>query len=346
MSIEFTYPWFLLLLPIPFAFWVWRSRTSRAALRYPGGQLLADIPQARLPRIVGNGLRFLGLTCAILALAGPRVPDLKTRLPTEGIAIVLVLDTSGSMQEETFEWNPGSARISRAEAVRRAFRLFVAGGEGPDGTHFEGRSTERGTDAVGLITFSNWPQPVCPPTLNHSVLLNILDHIEPPSARDTGTNVGDAIVEGVNRLDHTTASRKVLILLSDGEHNIDLQDEGRQPLKPRQAAGLAANLGIPIYTIDAGGDPPSNDLEAAKNRLAGQEINRTVAEMTGGRSFTANDGSQLLEVCRTIDAMERQPIVSPVYRRYHEFYPHLAFAAVALAFLAFGLEQTIWRRIP
>jgi Ca-activated chloride channel family protein len=68
--------------------------------------------------------------------------------------------------------------------------------------------------------------------------------------------------------------------------------------------------------------------------------------MTGGRSFTANDGGQLLEVCRQIDEMERQPILSPVYRRYHEYYPWLALAAVALAAAAFGLEQTVWRRLP
>ncbi len=264
----------------------------------------------------------------------------------EGIAIVFVLDTSGSMQEPDFTWDRGSAKISRAEAARRAFRLFVAGGDGPDGTHFDGRSTERGTDAVGLVTFTNWPQPVCPPTLNHSVLLNILEHVAPPTARDTGTNVGDAIAEGVIRLDHTNAKRKVLVLLSDGEHNIDLADRDRQPLRPRQAAGLAANLGIPIYTIDAGGDADPTDSVAVKNRLAGRQVNESVAEMTGGRSFIANDGQQLLEVCKQIDMMERQPIVGFVYRRYHEFYPWLALGGVALAVLAFGLEQTIWRRVP
>ncbi len=65
------------------------------------------------------------------------------------------------------------------EAAKRAFRLMVAGGDGPDGVHFDGRSTERGTDAIGLVTFANWPHPVCPPTLNHSVLLAILEDVRP-----------------------------------------------------------------------------------------------------------------------------------------------------------------------
>jgi Ca-activated chloride channel family protein len=308
--------------------------------------LLDGIPRARLPRWFGEAARLLAVTTAILALSGPRTPDLKTRLPAEGIAIMFVLDTSGSMQETTFVWDSLSNPISRAEAARRSLRLFVAGGDGPDGTHFDSRSTERGTDAVGLISFTNWPQPVCPPTLNHSVFLDILDHVPPPTARDTGTNVGDAIAEGILRLDKTSARRKVLVLLSDGEHNVDLGDKDRQPLKPRQAASLAANLGIVIYTIDAGGDPPANDPEAAKNRLAGREINRAVAEMTGGKAFNANDGPQLLEVCQQIDAMERQEIASPVYRRYHEYYPWLALVAVLVAATAFGLEYTVWRRVP
>src|SRR5262245_60543539 len=307
MPLEFAEPWFLLLLPVPLLLWLWRRRGRRAALRYPSLGLLDGIPRARVPRFVGEAFRLLAVTAAVLALAGPRTPDLKTRMPAEGIAIVFVLDTSGSMQETTFLWDGLSAPISRAEAARRSLRLFVAGGDGPDGTHFDSRSTERGTDGVGLVTFTNWPHPVCPPTLNHSVFL---DHVPPPTARDTGTNVGDAIAEGVLRLDRAPARRKVLILLSDGEHNVDLGDKDRQPLKPRQAASVAANLGITIYTIDAGGDPPADNPEMAKQRIAGREINRAVAEMTGGKTFNANDGAQLLDVCHQIDAMERQEIAS------------------------------------
>jgi Ca-activated chloride channel family protein len=345
LNLEFATPWLRLLLPVPIALWLWRRWAKRAALRYPAIGLLEGIPSARLPRIGGELLRLAVILCATLALAGPRSPDLKTRLPTEGIAIVFCLDTSGSM-EEPFVWDASSPPISRREAAKRAFRLFVAGGDGPDGLHFDGRSTDRGTDAIGLVTFANWPQPVCPPTTNHSVLLNILNDVKPASARDTATNVGDAIAEGTDRLIHTEAKRKVLILLSDGEHNVDLADPARQPLRPRQAASIAANLGIPIYTIDTGGDPPANNPDVAKQRIAGRQINEDVANMTGGKSFTANDGPQLLDVCRQIDAMERQPIVSSVYRRYHEYYPWLALAAVALATLAFGLDQTVWRRVP
>ena len=346
MPIEFAEPAFLWLLPIVVLLGLWRWRSRPAALRVPTLSLFDGIPRARTPRIVGEVFRLTAVTAIILALAGPRQPDLKTRIPAEGIAIVFVLDTSGSMQEGTFLWDGTSGPISRAEAARRAFRLFIAGGDGPDGVHFDGRSTERGTDAVGLVTFTNLPHPVCPPTLNHSVLLNILDRVPPPTARDTGTNIGDALVEGIQRLDKTTGKIKVLILLSDGEHNIDFDDVGRQPLKPRPAASLAANLGIKIYTIDTGGDPPADDLDAANRRLDGRAVNERIAEMTNGKAFAANDGTQLLDVCRQIDALERQAVMAPVYRRYHEYQPWLALLAAALAAFTYLVEQTVWRRVP
>jgi hypothetical protein len=54
----------------------------------------------------------------------------------------------------------------------------------------------------------------------------------------------------------------------------------------------------------------------------------------------------LLNVCREIDRLERQPILSHSYRRYRELYPLFAGPALALAALLGFLELTVWRRIP
>jgi Ca-activated chloride channel homolog len=347
---EFTNPIILILLPLAPLLFAWWLRRRRASLRFADTRVFAGLPvgRARRARFFSAGLRALALVSLIVAAAGPRLPDLKTRIPTESIAIMIVLDCSGSMEAETFTWQPGSSTISRKEAARRAFRLFVGGGDAPDGTHFDGRSTERGTDAIGLVTFANWPQPVCPPTLNHSVLLHLLDDSRPLSVRDEGSNIGDAIAEGLIRLEKATPTRKVLILLSDGELNYpDQIDPERKPLKPRQSAQLAANLKIPIYVIDTGGElPPGAAPDEVKQRDDGREINQAVANLTGGKLFSANDGQQLLEVCKAIDHLERQPILSNTYWRYHQLYPWFAAAAAGLLALVFFMEQTRWRRIP
>ena len=137
-----------------------------------------------------------------------------------------------------------------------------------------------------------------------------------------------------------------MILLSDGEHNYDRLEEDRRPLKPDEAAAFAGKLGIPIYTIDTGGDPDPSKPKEVENRKRGRAINETVAAMTGGRAFTANEGRKLLAVCQEIDHLERQPILSHSYRRYYELYGWCVAAGLLFALGVFILEQTVWRRIP
>src|SRR5436309_5242318 len=113
--IRLTQPWFLLLMPlVPLLVWCW-LRQRRGALRYPHVGLLRDLPtgRSRLARWGGAGLRAAALVALIGALAGPRWPDLRTRIATEGVAIVMLVDVSGSMAERDFSW--GEERLSRLE---------------------------------------------------------------------------------------------------------------------------------------------------------------------------------------------------------------------------------------
>ena len=113
----------------------------------------------------------------------------------------------------------------------------------------------RGSDQIGLVPFAREPEDTCPLTLSHDVLLELLDAEEPRGALDSGTNIGDALAWGLKRLEAAGDRRKVLVLLSDGEHNVP------GGLTPRQAGQLAANQGVPVYCIDAGPPvtPPSQD---------------------------------------------------------------------------------------
>ncbi|MBX9627936.1 MAG: VWA domain-containing protein [Gemmataceae bacterium] len=337
----FADPAFLWLLPLAPALAWWWARRRRPALRYPTLALVAGLPGSRGRRAKWGGaaLRGLALASLIVAATGPRTPDERTRLPAEGVAIVLAMDISGSMAEADVDWPPAE-KLTRLDAAKRAFRLFVAGGTAPDGTTLEPRPS----DPIGLVTFAVVPQTVCPPTLNHSVLLKLADEQQPATDLRAGTNVGDAIAEGVLRLDAGGGDRKkVLVVLSDGEHNVSKQG-GADPLKPGRAAALAAALGIKVYTIDAGGRPGADaGPDAVKQREAGREALRTVAAATGGRAFEASSGADLLAAYREIAALEKAPVVSFQYRRYHEYYPWAAAAAAGLLLAAHLLDRTRWR---
>jgi hypothetical protein len=140
----------------------------------------------------------------------------------------------------------------------------------------------------------------------------------------------------------------VLILLSDGESNPPGRaDQESKPLTPRQAAQWAANLKIPIYVIDPGGDPlPGAPAADIKQREDGHQINQAVADLTGGKLFSANNGRELLNVCKEIDQLNRQPILSNAFQRYRPLYPWFAAVAVGLLAWLFLMEQSRWRRIP
>jgi Ca-activated chloride channel family protein len=343
--LSFSTPGFLWLAPLAVVLAWWWARRRRPALRYADARLFAGLPTGRAWRARWGGAALRGLACLALvaACAGPRSPDLKTRLPAEGIAIVLALDVSGSMGEKDVAWSPAEPPVSRLEAAKRAFKLFVAGGEAPDGTAFEPRPS----DQIGLVTFAVLPQTACPLTFNHSVLLRVADGLEPKAGLDAGTNVGDAVAEGLIRLDRGAGDRrKVLILLSDGEHNVSRQGPA-DPLRPRPAAQLAANLGIRVYTIDAGGEPsPGSPQELIDQRRAGRETLQSVATMTGGRSFAAASGSELLAAYQEVSALEKSPVETFTYRRYHEYYPWCAAAAVVFLLGAHLLDRTRWRTVP
>ncbi|MCI0700362.1 MAG: VWA domain-containing protein [Planctomycetia bacterium] len=347
--LSFKTPEFLWLSPLAILVaWV-SSRWRRPAMRFSDVSGFAGRAGRRAWLTKWGSAILRGLACLalILGCAGPRKPDLKTRLPAEGISIVMAMDVSGSMSTQDVSWTPESAPISRLEAAKRAFKLFVGGGEAPDGTNFD----PRGGDSVGLVTFAAVPETACPPTLNHSVLFKIVEKLEPKGGVDAGTNVGEALGEAIIRLDRAKGERKVIILLSDGEHNVHLVDKPDAKLpgidrtaKPRESAQLAANLKMRIYTIDTGGEPlPGTDPKAVEQREAGRKSLQDVATMTGGKSFSATSGSELLTAYREISALEKVKVESYQYRRYYEFYPWCAGAALVLILLTHALDRTLWR---
>jgi len=337
----FTFPLALLGLPLALLVGRWWLRRPRPALRYSSIGLVSGLPQSRAVRVRWGSaiLRALIVAGLVLAVADPRLPDLKTRLPVDGISIVLVLDVSNSMSTADFG-TPGGTPISRLDAAKSAFKLFVAGGTSPDGMRFEGRPN----DQIGLVTFAAVTRTTCPLTLNHSVLLTVLDDQAVLTGVDAGTNIGDAIAEGLIRLEGVGNNRKkVMILLSDGEHNA----LGGEKLLPLPAAQLAAHFQVPVYTIDCGGDPdPTAKPEEQKQREDGRAAMAAVATLTKGQSFAANSASELQAVCRSIDELERTPTESARYRRYQHLGLWCGITAVAMLLILVLLEKTIWRRIP
>ena len=229
---RFASPWslvLLLLLPL----WLWWER--RSAQR--GGLKFSSVATARsLSSIwaeVGPSLLLLlrGATLAlfIVALARPQLGRSESRVRTEGIDIVLVIDISGSMQ--AMDYQKGGQRESRIDAVKDVAREFIRA---------------RPNDRIGMVVFGTHAYVASPLTLDHDWLERNLDRIR-IGLVEGNTAIGAGIGTGVNRLRDSKAKSKVIVLLTDGGENV------KNP-PALDAAKAAREFGVRVYTVGAGSE--------------------------------------------------------------------------------------------
>ena len=105
----------------------------------------------------------------IVALARPQRGIEEFRLHTEGIAIQMCIDRSGSMA--ALDFNLDGRQVNRLAVIKRVFHDFVMG---------KGKLPGRPDDLIGLITFGGFVEPKCPLTLDHGALIQVLDAVEIP----------------------------------------------------------------------------------------------------------------------------------------------------------------------
>lgn len=341
------YPWvcvLLLLLALPLLWVLWRHPRRQTLIRFSSLRELRAASPAWRSRVqlVLPILRVVALGCLIIAVARPQQPNESRRTQVEGIAVQMVLDTSGSMID--LDLSPPGQRASRLDVVKDVFRRFVEG---------DGTLPGRPNDLVGMIRFAKYADSVCPLTLDHSALLNVLDETEVLVDRlgrvreeANQTAIGDGLALAVERLkdlkrqtgsgDQLIITSRVVILLTDGENNAGM-------ITPEQAGELAALYGIKVYTILAG---TGQNLGWAGRRPVDDRDLRKIAEVTGGQHFVATNPKALADVYAEIDKLERTKTEEHSFIEYGELaWPWLMTAFVCLAGQTL-LGATLLRKIP
>jgi Ca-activated chloride channel family protein len=326
---------FGLLAPLVYAL----ASANPSAVRYSSLGLLEKAPSSWRVKLMPLPAICLALATLALAvaLAGPRTGDASTKVHREGIAMMLVVDRSGSMNARDFV--RGDQSVDRLQALKQVLHQFL-------GT--DGDSPGRPDDLIGLVTFAGYADSVAPLTLDHANLMSILDDtgiVQDPE--EDGTAVGEGLALAVERLRRHPAKSKVVVLLSDGVSN-------RGDISPTQGAELAEAHNIKVYTVGAGrtGYAPypvqwrgRTVLRQVRVELDEREL-ESIAERTGGRYFHAEDADALQEVYDEIDALERTEIIELRYMQYREHYAGFALAGLALILGASLVSQTFLRRLP
>lgn len=302
----------LLLLLVPALVWLRFARRRQAPLTFSDGAALLGLPRSpwlalrHLPAV----LFAAGLVFLILAAARPQQGMSESRVETEGVDIVLVVDTSTSMRADDF--STATKRMDRLDAAKAVLAQFIQA---------------RPDDRLGIVAFAAMPYTIAPLTTDHAWLMLQMDRLQTGMLEDA-TAIGDAIASGVNRLRDSQAKSKVVILLTDGINNA-----GR--MTPQDAARAAAALGIKIYTVGAGSDQPRAAGIFGLLQPGGEIDEATlkkIAEITSAKYFRATDLKSLEETYQAIDQMEKTQIELDQYTRYEElFAPVLILGLVCLA---------------
>ncbi|MBI2603568.1 MAG: VWA domain-containing protein [Deltaproteobacteria bacterium] len=270
-------------------------------------------------------LRCLAFTLLVLAMARPQAGRSHAKQRTEGIDIMLVVDTSGSMKALDFVLE--GKRRDRLYVVSKVLTDFI---------------NKRHDDRMGMIIFGTHAYAQVPLTLDHDVLQRYVESMEIGMAGES-TAIGDAIGVAANRLKDIPAKSKVIILLTDGENTAGKLD-------PREAAQAAKVLGIKIYAIGVGSKglvpmPTAFGLQNVRMNLD-EGLLKEISTNTDGQYFLASDTEKLFEIYGTIDKLEKTKVETEVFRNYEEKFAVFVWPALCLLLLEFLLRVTRFRRLP
>jgi Ca-activated chloride channel family protein len=310
-NFEIAYIWMFLLLPLPLLmYWLLPPfRIRSASLQIPNLEKTEAVTglQARTSALVRrrNIVVWIGLMIIwillLATLSSPQIvgePEMKVKTSRN---FLIVADISFSMAAK--DWEIDGERVTRWEAVKDVMHDFIQRREG---------------DRMGLIFFGSSAYIQAPFTPDLHTVDQLLDEADVGMAGQM-TNIGKAIVKGIEMFDQDTIKTKVMLVLTDGV------DSGTDIL-PLDAADLAKKDTIHIYTIGIG-DPlkPGSDLD--ENTL------EEIADMTDAQYFRAIDAEKLEEIYAALDELEPIEYEEETYKPRTLLYPYPLAAAIALSLL-------------
>lgn len=292
---HFYWPWFSLLLPLPFIVrWIAPSKENEEGgvpeIHFPAIHRIKNAFSSRQTAAKrSDRLFFLLLSLSwlflVLALMQPEKVDQFKQVKNKGYDLLLAVDISGSMQ--ALDFSIPSKTLSRLDATKDVVSKFVLGRQG---------------DRVGLVTFGEHAYLHVPLTLDTISVSRMLNDTVSGMAGNA-TAIGDAIGLSVRTLRERPEGSRVLVLLTDGEDNAS-------SIPPLEAAKLAKQYGIRIYTIGVG----RNGMVPFPNQAGGygmaqvsidEGLLKEIAAMTGGQHFMATDKRALQSVYRKINELEK-----------------------------------------
>ncbi len=298
---SFEYAYFILLL-LPILYCMYKCREQMKSKYFVHLHFLsAKKNLIKFERL----LKILIFVLLCTALASPIVIDKFNPLNRHGKDILLSIDGSGSMNSSGFDMEDEVSkgeRLSRFEIAKLIAADFIR---------------KRESDNVGVVLFGDFAFIASPITYEKEIVVDMLSYLSHGMAGQN-TAIGEGMAFGVRAFKHSNAKSKIIILLTDGEHNSGA-------VSPKDAIELAKEQNIKIYTIAMG-----NRGEADEALL------QKIADESGGEFFYAGSAKELKEVYEKIDELESSKIKSREYLlKDYYYWTALLLALAILLFLLY-----------
>ncbi|HVU33178.1 MAG TPA: VWA domain-containing protein [Opitutaceae bacterium] len=326
--------WLAALLALPLLAWL-RGRRHTPVLLVPFAAAWHR-PSLTAPSRWPMALGFAGLALLIGALARPQRVENKRDVRSQGYDIMLCVDVSGSMRREDAD-RPGEVP-SRIQMIKPIIQGFI---------------DRRPQDRIGLVLFGRRAYTLAPLTFDHGWISRQLARIKIGMIDPDGTVIGDGLGTALNRLDQEKRLSQghrlgaFVVLLTDGGESID--PSTRAPLSllpPLDAAKIAREKHIPIYTIGVGRDgwvwePDEINGRIVYNRGFSRDVDpellKQIADQTGGEFYRAEDKDTIEKAFNAIDRAQKIEFQAKSYLVTTELFGWLAVPGLlALAAAAVG----------
>ncbi len=267
------------------------------------------------------GLEILGFVFLVLALMRPQFGQKNIEQSFSAYSIMIVMDNSTSMLA-------ADLTPSRFDVAKKVISEFVK---------------KRKGDLIGFTIFAGEAVTLIPITLNHQMIIDTLNNLKMGILED-GTAIGMGLVSAISSLKESKSKTKIIVLLTDGNNNMG-------DISPEEAAKIAKEFGIKIYTIGVGAlnEAPYPvktpfGIRYVKVKVDfNEDILKEIANTTGGLYFRATDNKKMKEIFRQIDNLEKNRFKINIRITYKDKFFIPLLISFILFLLAFFLEKLIFR---
>ena len=324
---SFRYNWVLLLLLFQFVYWIilylkkYDYKTNLLNNKTNIGKTLTKKMDFSSIKIK-NRLFLISLAVLTLASSGPQIGTRVRPIDREGVDLVIVLDTSISMEAEDVT----PSRIGKAKFELNKLISNLNG------------------DRVAIIVFAGSSHMYLPLTTDYEAALLFLNEIETDMIPTQGTSLSSAINTAITAFTETIDKYKVVLLVTDGEDHegeaIDLASKAVSNGMIINTVAVGSNQGglIPLKSKISENKKYKRDK---KGRLVTSKINPNILKNIGSAGngsyyrFSNNKNDSYKAILNDLENMEKKTISTHEFSEYEDRFQLFSLLALILFLVSF-----------